>query len=139
MKPLNTLGKYERIKSRKMVQALFEGRQQFALFPFRVAWLLNPDSTSIHEPLQAAFSVGKRYFKRANRRNRIRRQIKEAYRLRKAPLQQILLEKQLQFRVFISYTGNEMPDYKFIEEKMQALMHRLEKITLNATNAEKNQ
>ena len=138
MKPLNTLGKYERIKSRKLVQALFEGRQQFSLFPFRIAWMLLPASNPAPEPLQAAFSVGKRYFKRAHHRNRIRRQIKEAYRLQKSPIQQVLLENQIGLRVFISYTGNEPPTYTFIEEKIQALMHRLEKIILNATHAEKN-
>lgn len=135
----NTLGKTERIKSRKLVQALFAGRQQFSLFPFRVAWLLLPATNTVPEPLQAAFSVGKRYFKRAHRRNRIRRQIKEAYRLQKAPLQQLLKEKHLELRIFISYKGNEMPAYTLVQEKMQALMHRLDKIIQTSSHAEKNQ
>ena len=77
--------------------------------------------------LQAAFSVSIKNFKKAVERNRIKRLMREAYRLQKLPLKNKLEEQQQGLLVFIIYTDNKLPEYKIIYEKMGALLRRLEK------------
>lgn len=75
--------------------------------------------------LQFGVAVGTRHFKRAVQRNRIKRQIREAYRLQKAPLQQMLQAQQTGCALFIIYTGKELPDYNILVEKMNILLEKL--------------
>jgi RNase P protein component len=78
--------------------------------------------------LQAAFSVSTKNFKKAVERNRIKRIIREAYRLQKSLLQSELKETQQYLVVFIIYNGNTMPEYKDVYEKTGAALDRLQKI-----------
>lgn len=77
--------------------------------------------------LKAVFSVPKRTIKKATGRNKIRRQIKEAYRLNKADLITALNESGKGLALFFIYTGKEKPDYSLIEEKIQLLLKELKK------------
>ena len=76
-----TLRKPERLNRKKIIERMFAGgSRSFSLFPLRVVYLPVPDLEA-----QAAIlvSVSKRRFKRAVKRNRVKRQIREAYRLNK--------------------------------------------------------
>lgn len=106
-----SLGRAERLKHRTQIDLLFSEGRSITVGAIRLVYRLDPvlgDSG-----LKAGFSVSKRHFKRAVDRNRIKRLLREAYRLQKA----CLLEKQrtgtLQF--FLIYTGKEMPTYAQIE------------------------
>lgn len=84
--------------------------------------------------LQAGFNVSKRYFKKAVDRNRVKRLMKESYRLQKQPLTDILQATEKKIAVFFIFTGNEIPDYKLVFEKMTDVIKRLQKI-VNAKEA----
>lgn len=75
----------ERLKSRKLIGQLFKEGQAFVAYPLRVAWALLPPAAdpAIDAPAQLAISVPKRSFKTAVARNRLKRRIREAYRLHK--------------------------------------------------------
>lgn len=77
-----TLGKAERLHSKKLIQELFTKGSSFYLHPFKV--LVLPNSASPAAGHQILVSVTKRNFKRAKDRNTIKRRVKEAYRLHKA-------------------------------------------------------
>lgn len=83
--PQYTFKKSERITSRLLQDQLFHSKESKSVtaYPVKAVFL----RVSHHEddaPVQILVSVPKRLFKRAVKRNRIKRQIREAYRLNKA-------------------------------------------------------
>lgn len=78
----NTFGKAHRLSKETLIQELFEKGSSFYFYPFKVLHLPHPDkSSTVNEVL---FTVPKRQFKRAVDRNKIKRRIREAYRLNKS-------------------------------------------------------
>ena len=121
-----TFKKDEKLKSRKAIEQLFSGGKSFSNFPFRVLWNFNETSTA---PLQTGFAVSSKHFKKAVDRNRVKRLMREAYRLQKNELQEQLKEQQKHLAVFFIYVGNELPEYQFIVNKIGNVLSRLLKIT----------
>jgi ribonuclease P protein component len=134
-KPRYTLGKTERIKSRKLIDEIFKQGKAFSVFPFRIVylqrsenWVTTNDQPTTTNPLQTGFTVSTRYFKKAVDRNRIKRLMREGYRLQKNNLQEQLAQMHLQLFVFFIYTGNELPEYKMVHEKVANILNRLIKL-----------
>lgn len=121
-----TFKKEEKLKSRKTIEQLFKEGRSFSVFPFRILWNIHDKNTS---PLQTGFAVSSKHFKKAVDRNRIKRLMREAYRLQKNDLQNQLTEQQKQVVVFFIYVGNELPEYQFIFDKTKTVLNRLIKIT----------
>jgi ribonuclease P protein component len=78
--------------------------------------------------LKGGFTASKKNFKKAAERNRIKRLLREAYRIHKAPLLEKAAERQLQLEVFFVFTDKTMPSFALIEEKMKYCIRRLGKI-----------
>lgn len=117
-----SLGKQERLKSRKLIDQLFKDGKRINAFPFRVIYtLLSEDA----ELLQAGFGVSSRTFKKAVDRNRIKRLTKEGYRLQKQQLAQFLQENNKKMVVFFMYTGKEIPDYNTVYQKTGTILEKL--------------
>lgn len=129
-----TLNKTERLKKRKDIERLFKEGRSFSLYPLRVYYLAGGTGAlpNMEEAvLQFGVSVSKRYFKKAVHRNRIKRLIREAYRTQKGPLQQRVKEEQgACLKLFVIYTGKELPDYYLMQTRVAAALERLEKETL---------
>ena len=117
-----TLNKAERLKRRKIIEQLFSGGKAVTSFPIRVQYKMVDQLTV---PLQAGFSVSSRNFKRAVDRNRIKRLMREAYRLQKLPLEQALQTKEQQLALFLIYTGKELPVYALVKEKVEVVLKKL--------------
>ena len=123
-----TFKSVEKLKSVKLIGEIFKTGKSFSHFPFRIIYIYPAASKSY---LQAAVSVSSKNFKKAVDRNRIKRLMREAYRLQKNPLQKNLEHYQKYVAVFIIYTGNELPTYEIVFNKMGGLLARLEKIVSN--------
>jgi len=108
-----TLGKEERLKSRKQTELLFSEGKKFMIAPLRIHYSL---SRSAQTSLLFGAGVSKRNFKKAVDRNRIKRLLRETYRLQKMVLQQQLEEQHCRLNLFIIYNGREIPDYHVLYE-----------------------
>ena len=76
-----TYSKDEKLKKRKLIKELFDNGKAATVFPLRVIYLKKDHNGNF--PVQTGVSVSKRNFKRAVDRNRIKRLMREAYRLNK--------------------------------------------------------
>ena len=116
IKPVSfTFKKEERLCSKKIIDRLFAEGDSFLSFPLKVVFVSAGLNTAF--PVQVGFSVGKKNFKRAIKRNRIKRLIREAYRLNKHELYGQLNDQKL--AVFFIYIGKEIPKYPSIEKAMK--------------------
>lgn len=130
-----TLGKKERLKSRKEIERLFAEGKTLSVFPFRIVYILKLDKLKTDSgdvpntppKLQAGFTASSRHFKSAVKRNRIKRLMREAWRLQKNELQ--LLPDTYTLTVFFIYIGKELPEYTLVFEKMALVIKKLIKLT----------
>ena len=129
-----TLGKNERLKSRKQIEQLFTDGKNFSLSPFRIYYRLMPIITDAQSNLQFGAGVSGKNFKRAVDRNRVKRLTREAYRVQKIQLQEILKQKGVQLNLFFIYTGKELPVFSMMKEKVNVILNKMIKI-VNESNS----
>jgi ribonuclease P protein component len=117
------LKKTDRLKSRKAIEILYKSGKNFSVFPLRIQYLV----TKFEPGIKAGFSAPSKNFKRATDRNKIKRLLKEAYRLQKNEIAQHPSLVNSGLYVFIIYTGKEIPNYDLIFEKTGLALQKLTK------------
>src|SRR5699024_3509174 len=92
--------------------------------PLRVVYSVTESGSA----LQAGFSVSKKRFSKATERNRVKRLLREAWRLNNLTLRQSLRVQQKSLTVFIIYTGTRLPSFFEVQEAVVKSIDRLRKI-----------
>ncbi|MDT8400542.1 MAG: ribonuclease P protein component [Bacteroidales bacterium] len=115
-----TFSKKEKLCSRKVISLLFENGRSFYSEPFRILWMKSDNELPF--PAQTVISAGKRTFPRAVTRNRIKRLVREVWRLNKNELYRQLQQMNTQVYIMIIYTGTKVPDYEKLETQMKDLV-----------------
>jgi len=115
-----TLKKEERLCSQKIIGELFASGESFLAYPLKVVFL-KTDSSQAY-PVQAAFTVSKRNFKRAVKRNLLKRRMREAYRLNKPAFQDELALKNINLAMMFVYVGKDIAEYPAIEKGMKSCL-----------------
>ncbi|WP_438989311.1 ribonuclease P protein component [Polaribacter sp.] len=126
-----TLGKQERLKRRKLIEKLYTEGKSVKNFPLRMMYLQTQHTSDF--PCQVGVSVPKRNFKLAVSRNRIKRLLRESYRLQKEIVYNNLEEPYV---FMISYIGKEEPVYEEVFLKMQKLLNLFVEKTKEIKNEE---
>ena len=120
---LNTLHKTERLDKKKVIDKMFSGgARSFSVFPLRVVYL---PVEELEAPVSILVSVSKRRFKRAVKRNRVKRQIREAYRKNKSLLVDELQRREQRLAVAFIYLSDELVATAELEEKMKIALARI--------------
>jgi ribonuclease P protein component len=112
-----TFKRGERLKSRTAIEQLFKNGSSFGAYPLRLVYAPMEKKWS-EFPIQFTVSVSKKKFKRAVDRNRVKRLVKEAWRLHKAVLYKALEEEVNQYAFLVIYTAKEIVSFQQIEKSM---------------------
>ena len=113
----HTLGKEERLKSKKLIESLYQKGSSVKVFPLRMIFLQTAHTSNF--PAQVGISVAKRNFKLAVDRNRIKRLMRESYRLQKGIVYNHL---ENPYVFMISYIGKAEVPYQELFLKMEKLL-----------------
>ena len=121
-----TLSKQERLCSLKGIELLFKAGQSLAKYPVRLVWQEPDDPKTQEFPVQVMFSVSKKKFPRAVDRNRIKRLMREGYRLYKPTLYTLLPQGKF-YQLAIIYTGTAILDFTVIQKSITVALERWSK------------
>jgi len=136
-----TLTKDERLCKKKAIDALFKGgNTSFAAFPFRVVFVKTEKSETSAKIL---ISVPKHRYRHAVDRNRMKRLVRESYRLQKARLWSFLESKDYGIDIAIICISDRKETYKTvyksIDKTISRICEKLSKESQHAVDAEKEE
>lgn len=122
-RPCMSFPKKERITSKKLVEQLFCGtNRSMVAFPIRMVYM---PTKAIDVPVQVLTSVSKRHFKHAVKRNRVKRQIREAYRKTRNSFVESIANTDNHYTVAFIYLADDIKSSDVIDGCIDRLMKRL--------------
>ena len=129
----NTLPKAERLNRKRLIDQLFGGNGKSLLaFPLRMVYM----TTALDgQTASMLVSVPKKRFKRAVKRNRVKRQVREAYRKNKQLLLPVLEENGQSVVMAFIWLSDTLMDSSVVEEKVCNLLVRLAERLQSRTTA----
>ena len=113
--------KNERLKSKEKIASLFSEGKSLTKYPLKIFYLEEEGEAAFPK---VAFSVPKRSFRKAVQRNRVKRLLREVYRLNKG---RYFNNIEGNFAFLILYLGKEVPDFNGLEAKMHLLFEEFKK------------
>jgi len=120
----NGLCKAERLNSKSTIEELFSGNSKsFSAYPLRIVFM--PVEKKENALASIMISVPKKRFKRAVKRNKVKRQVREGYRKNKQELLNVLNEKEHGLAIAFIYLSNEILPTNYIEDTIKQILVRL--------------
>ena len=125
-----TFTKAERICSKLLIDKLFAGgNASMAAFPLRAVYMfISPEEekTTATAPVSVLISVPKRKLHLAVERNRMKRQVREAYRRNKQSLYALMEEEHLQLAIAFICIADKPSDTKQVTYAVKKVLRRIE-------------
>jgi ribonuclease P protein component len=112
----NIFHKKEKLSHKETIDSIFQKNGE-SIFHLPLLFVYLKKELKTPYSCQLLVSVGKRKFKKASDRNRIKRQITEIYRLQKQRIYQAI-KGDAQYAIGIIYLGKELPEYQILEKKL---------------------
>jgi ribonuclease P protein component len=124
-----TYPKKEKLKNQKLIEKLFLEGKSISVFPLRMIYL----QTTFEDgsKLKTGVSVSKRNFKKAVDRNRIKRLLREAYRLNRP---EYFNNITTSYALMILYIGKDATDFDTVNSKLKLLFSTFNKKILIDNN-----
>lgn len=119
----NSFPKAEHLCGEKRIARLFSEGDAFIVYPLRVVFSVLPEEDNC--PVKVMVNVPKKRFKRAVKRNRLKRLMREAYRQNKHTLVEVVQKKNMQMHVAFNYVSDEELEFDFVEKRMRKTLERL--------------
>ncbi|MGB5205401.1 ribonuclease P protein component [Eudoraea sp.] len=123
--------KKEKLKSEILIRGIFEEGKSITSYPLKLIYLEIKDPA--RAKIQCGVTVPKRNFKSAVKRNRIKRLLRESYRLNK---EQIFNNIEGSFAFLFLYIGKEIPGYEEVEKHMRVILQKFLKKVSNENSIE---
>ena len=112
------LPKERRIKRQKIFDALLHEGESVFEYPLKIVFVQT--GLPFEVPYQVAFGVSKKKFKKAVKRNRVKRVMREAFRLNAG-----VLEEEKNLALLVIYVSKELPDFHSLMEVTDRLLNRI--------------
>lgn len=120
----NTFKKHERLCSRLLMDRLFQGdNRSVSAYPIRAVFL--PVERSEQQGVSVLISVPKKRFHDAVDRNRVKRQLREAYRKHKHVLIEQMSEREQGLLIAFVYVSPQIESTDYIEKRMTRLLGKI--------------
>ncbi|WP_430968070.1 ribonuclease P protein component [Spongiimicrobium sp. 2-473A-2-J] len=114
-----TFPKKEKLKSKKRIEQLFSEGRSISQYPIRLIYLQT--ELSQEAKIQAGMAVPKKNFKSAVKRNRVKRLLRESYRLNKDV---VFNNIEGNFAFLFLYLGKDLPSYHRVEDSMKQILQK---------------
>jgi ribonuclease P protein component len=126
----NTFSKEERLKSSALIGRLFKEGHSFAAYPMRVVWLPRGQTaaTPVSAPAQVSFVAPKRLFKTAVARNRVKRLMREAYRIHKSEFYAVLQATDRRVVLMLMCIAKTPPVYAEVEAGIKKMIGKMKQV-----------
>ncbi len=115
MRKKYSLSKYYKIKNRQQLHKLLKDGNKILAYPVLIKWLFINEKAV--PPIGTAFIVSKKKLHKATSRNRIKRIMRESFRLQKHKLEDNIKEKKLLLAVI--YLSKNVEDFEIINQGIQ--------------------
>jgi len=112
-----------------VIRNLFETGLGFYHFPFRVIVMLLPADNQA--PVHLLISVPKRNFKKAHQRNKVKRVIRESFRLNKHLIIDNISIDDYSLALALIYTAKETPVFSQLHVRMAAMLSHMKDNAVN--------
>ncbi|APQ17305.1 ribonuclease P protein component [Maribacter hydrothermalis] len=123
-----SFGKKEKLKSKALITQLFDEGKGVSVYPLKLIYLSTENND---KPLQTGVTVSKRNFKSAVDRNKIKRLLRESYRLNKAL---VFNNTDAKFAFLFLYLGKDMPSFIQLDQKMKQVLNKF-KLQIDEKNS----
>jgi ribonuclease P protein component len=117
------LGKNYKLCSKILIDTLFNEGSRLKSYPLMMRFMSVDED--LPAPFQCLFSVPKRNFKQAVKRNRIKRLMREAVRKNKHVIEEKITHTGKNYVIALMYSDKKMPSYAMIEKRVKTLFENL--------------
>ena len=117
--------KNERLCLQKDIDNLFSKGQSFISYPLRVVYIPYAESHASYTPISMLVSVPKKRIRQAVQRNRIKRLIRESFRLNKSETVTHFKLNGKQLHIAFMYICNESKTYPIIEKAVLKALNKI--------------
>ncbi len=124
MQQANTFPKSERLCGKIRISKLFSEGKTFIVYPFHIVYQITNEKTDAS--IRVLISISKKRHKKATDRNRIKRQIRETYRLNKHNLYAYCNEEDINLILAINYISDKKEDFHMMNHKMSVALKKVQ-------------